>query len=90
MRFLFPGILVYSIPIVISSFYFGIGKYKPLIVANAVGALTLIIFSFILIPKYVMSGAGLAASISFAVASLSLFVFFVIEPKITLSAFLKQ
>ena len=90
MRFLFPGILIYSIPVVISSFYFGIGKYKPLIIANAMGTLTLIAFSFILIPKYVMSGAGLAASISFAVASLVLFVFFMVDQKIRVSAFFKQ
>lgn len=89
MRFLFPGILVYSIPIVISSFYFGIGQYKPLIISNATGAATLIIFSFILIPKYVMSGAGLAASISFSAASVILFLFFIIENKIQPSAFFK-
>jgi len=90
MRFLFPGILVYSIPVVISSFYFGIGKYKPLIISNMAGAATLIAFSFILIPKYVMSGAGLAASISFAVASVILFVWFMWEQKIRVSSFFKS
>ncbi len=90
MRFLFPGILVYSIPVVISSFYFGIGKYKPLIVSNMAGAATLVLFSFILIPKYVMSGAGLAASISFAMASFVLFVWFMWEQKISVSVLFKR
>jgi O-antigen/teichoic acid export membrane protein len=90
MRFLFPGILVYSIPIVISSFYLGIGKYKPLIISNAAGAATLIAFSFILIPEYVMSGAGLAASISFAAASIVLLLLFIAENKIQPSAFFKR
>jgi len=81
MRFLFPGILIYSVPLVIGSFYLGIGKYKPLIIANLSGAATLIVFSFILIPKYVMSGAGLAASISFAVTSVVLFGIFYARAK---------
>ena len=90
IRFLFPGILIYSVPLVISSFYFGIGKYKPLLLANTTGVVTLIIFSFILIPKYVMSGAGLAATISFAVTSLVLFVCFVVEQKIQFNHFFKR
>jgi O-antigen/teichoic acid export membrane protein len=89
MRFLFPGILIYSVPVVISSFYFGIGKYKPVIFSNLAGAVTLIAFSFILIPKYVMSGAGLAASVSFAVASFVLFAWFVWEQKISVASFFK-
>ena len=90
MRFLFPGILVYSIPVVISSFYFGIGQYKPLILSNLAGAVALIGFSFILIPKYVMSGAGLAASISFAVAAFVLFVWFVSEQRVSMALFFKS
>lgn len=82
MRFLFPGILVYSIPLVISSFYFGIGRYGPLIGAHIAGIITLLAFSFYLIPKYVMSGAGLAASISFTVAAVTLLGWFVYEQKV--------
>lgn len=90
MRFLFPGILLYSVPLIISSFYFGIGKYKPLLISNSVGSATLIIFSFILIPKYVMSGAGLAASISFATASFTLLTIFMFDQKIKVSAFFRR
>ncbi|HLP20342.1 MAG TPA: polysaccharide biosynthesis C-terminal domain-containing protein, partial [Chitinophagales bacterium] len=82
MRFLFPGILVYSIPLVISSFYFGIGRYAPLIVAHIAGIVALLAFSYYLIPKYVMSGAGLAASISFTVAAVTLLCWFVYEQKV--------
>lgn len=89
MRFLFPGILIYSVPLVISSFYFGIGKYGPLIISNIAGVVSLIIFSLILIPQYVMSGAGLAASISFAVTSAVLFIIFMVGQKIPVSAFFK-
>ncbi len=77
MRFLLPGIFIYSVPTVISSFYLGIGKYKPMILSYLAGFLTLVLMSSLLIPRYVMSGAGLAASISFFVAAAVLTGFFV-------------
>ncbi len=79
IRFLFPGILIYNLFIVLSSFYTGIGKYWPVIVSSLAGVLTLIALSFFLLPKFVMSGAGLAASGSFAVASLSILIFFSLQ-----------
>lgn len=79
MRFLLPGILVYSVPLVISSYYLGIGKYAPLIISNLAGFVTLFFCGSWLIPRYVMSGAGLAASVSFMVAALVLIAFFVRE-----------
>ena len=88
MRFLFPGILIYSFPLVISSFYFGTGKYRSLIIANALGFIALIVFSHLLIPLYVMSGAGLAATLSFAVATVVLFTLFVNDAKINVRDFL--
>lgn len=88
IRFLFPGILVYNFLIVVSSFYYGIGKYVPLIIANIVGAVSLIILSYFLLPPYVISGASLAATVSFSIASFVLFVQFVISYKISLSKFI--
>jgi O-antigen/teichoic acid export membrane protein len=92
MRFLLPGIFVYSLPIVISSFYLGIGKYKPLIFSNLMGFIALVAFSHILIPSYVMSGAGLAATLSFLVVSSSLFIYYMVDNKISFKtmAFSKQ
>lgn len=87
IRYLFPGVLVYSIWIVLSSFYFGIGKYKQLIISNTVGVATIVLFSSLLIPSYVMSGAGLAATLSFAVAALVLLVLFMIDNRIALKKF---
>lgn len=76
IRFLFPGILVYSFPLVISSFYLGTGKYKSLIISNLAGFSSLLIFSWLLIPRYVMSGAGLAATLSFTVSAIVLLPLF--------------
>ena len=88
MRFLFPGILVYSFPLVISSFYFGTGKYRSLIISNLAGFVSLIGFSWWLIPVYVMSGAGLAATLSFAVASAVLCILFIGDTGLNYSSFL--
>ncbi len=88
IRFLFPGILFYNLFLVISSFYFGIGRYLQLITSSFAGFSALVIAGHFLIPDYVMSGAGLAASISFTVSSLLLFTFFIAENKIGFSQFL--
>ncbi len=88
MRFLFPGILIYTPAIIIGSFYLGTGKYRPLIISNLAGFISIVILGYFLIPQYVMTGAGLAASISFAVASVILFIFFVADNKIHLSQFM--
>lgn len=87
VRYLFPGILVYNLWLVISSFYFGTGNYKPLLVSNIAGVVSLVAFSAFLIPEYVMSGAGLSASLSFFTASIVLVAFFMQSQNIPLSAF---
>lgn len=76
VRLLFPGIWIYNIMLVISSLYMGMGNYKPLIIANAAGAGTMILCSYLLVPKFVMTGAGLAATISFTMASIVIVGFY--------------
>ncbi|HWB63402.1 MAG TPA: polysaccharide biosynthesis C-terminal domain-containing protein [Chitinophagales bacterium] len=88
MRFLAPGILIYSPFFIVSSFYLGIGKYSKLIIAGASGFLSLVFFSWVLIPKYVMSGAGLAATLSFTIATGILLTGFIREMKLPLKVFL--
>jgi O-antigen/teichoic acid export membrane protein len=85
VRYLFPGILVYNLWLVISSFFFGTGNYKPLLVSNIAGVVSLIAFSAVLIPKYVMSGAGLSASLSFLTASVVLAGFFMQSQQISIT-----
>ncbi|MCS6934001.1 MAG: hypothetical protein NZM35_02475 [Chitinophagales bacterium] len=69
IRFLFPGIWIYSGWWVMFSYYCGVGRYWPLIISSAFGSMALIALSAYLLPRYVMSGAGLAATLSFAVAT---------------------
>jgi O-antigen/teichoic acid export membrane protein len=87
MRFLYPGILIYNFTIVIGSFYLGIGKYKPLMITHTLGFITLAILSYFLLPIYVMTGAGLAATISFTIASLFLLIYFVRDNNVSPSKF---
>ncbi len=87
VRYLFPGIWIYGLLLVISSFYYGVARYKAPLIANAAGVVTLVIFSALLIPHYVMSGAGLAATISYAVAALSLLFFFIHDNKLSVLQF---
>jgi O-antigen/teichoic acid export membrane protein len=87
VRFLFPGILIYSLPIVISSFYLGTANYKPLIISNLTGAVSVVVFSMLLIPPYVMSGAALAATLSFAITAFLLFVYFMMDNNISIKQF---
>ncbi|MCW5906914.1 MAG: polysaccharide biosynthesis C-terminal domain-containing protein [Chitinophagales bacterium] len=75
VRFLYPGIWVYSVWHVLGSYYFGTGNYKPLLLSNLAGVVVLMVSSAFLIPQYVMSGAGLAATLSFAAAT-GLLVFY--------------
>jgi len=90
MRFLFPGVLVYSFPLVVSSFYLGTGKYLGLIISNLAGFMSMVAFGWWLIPPYVMSGAGLAATLSFSVAALVLFLFFMADSKTRLADFVPK
>lgn len=88
MRFMYPGVLVYSLLLVISSFYFGIGRYAPLLLANAAGSVTILLAGYFLIPPFVMSGAGLAATLSFTVATMVLLGLFMVEQKVSPAALL--
>ncbi|MFN8324034.1 MAG: polysaccharide biosynthesis C-terminal domain-containing protein [Chitinophagales bacterium] len=86
-RFLYPGILIYNFVLVVSSYYLGIGRYKQLIIANLAGFLSMVVFSYFLLPPYVISGAGLAATASFTVAASVLFLLFIKDKNVSLSKF---
>lgn len=86
IRFLYPGIFIYSFHFIMASYFLGKGIYKPILIANTIGFLTLIIAAFFLIPPYVMSGAGLSATISFVASTAALFIFFVQEHRQTFNS----
>lgn len=86
IRFLYPGIFIYSFHFIMASYFLGKGAYKAILVANAIGFFTLVIAAFFLIPPYVMSGAGLSATISFVTSTTALFIFFMQEHRQTFNS----
>lgn len=75
-RFLYPGIWLYSFWMVMSGFYFGTAQYKPLMISSLAGSVVLAACSAYLLPVYVMSGAGLAATLGMGTATTVLLAFF--------------
>jgi O-antigen/teichoic acid export membrane protein len=73
VRFLFPGIWMYSMVFVLEAWLLGKGRTGLLIAANAVGAILSALLCLLLIPRFVMSGAGLAATVAFTFTGMLLF-----------------
>ena len=76
-----PGVLVYNFSIILGHYFSGIGKYHINTIASGTGLVVALILFFILIPRYVTLGAGIATSISYAVTSLVVVLFFIRESK---------
>lgn len=81
IRFLFPGILAYGAHFIMAAWFLGRGRYKQLLISNLTGSVVLIVTSVYLIPQYVMSGAGLSASIAYFCSTMLLFLFFFMQKK---------
>lgn len=66
---LVPGIVALSCNMILSHYFSGMGLYKINTIASAIGLVFILIFAFILIPKYYLIGAAASMSISY-IASL--------------------
>jgi O-antigen/teichoic acid export membrane protein len=76
-----PGVLVYNFSIILGHYFSGTGKYHINTIASGTGLVVALILFFILIPRYITLGAGIATSISYAVTSLVVVLFFIRESK---------
>lgn len=76
-----PGVLVYNFSIILGHYFSGTGKYHVNTIASGAGLAVSLLLYIILIPEFVSTGAGIAASTSYAVTSLVVFVFFSREAK---------
>jgi len=83
-----PGVLIYNVSLILGHYFSGIGKYHVNTIASSIGLVVSIILFVTLIPQYVTIGAGISASISYAVTSLVVLIFFLREAKIGGNAFL--
>jgi O-antigen/teichoic acid export membrane protein len=71
------GILLFSISIILSPFFSGIGKPRHNTIASLIGLVFTILLCILLIPRMGMVGAGLAASASYASAMIYQGIMFV-------------
>ena len=70
------GIVTFSVSIILSPYFSGIGKPGQNTVSAAIGLLLTLISGWILIPRFGFIGAGFSATISYTVATLYQFIVF--------------
>jgi O-antigen/teichoic acid export membrane protein len=88
VKWLFPGVMMYSIALVIQSIYLSRASYGRLIFAQSIGLIFSVALCYVWIPHYYYSGASAAASASYIVCTVIMLAFFIWDYKIPLSKFL--
>lgn len=84
VKYLFPGIGFYVFVLVLGSYFMGKERYLFMSAVHVLGIIVSVVLCYFLIPDYEMSGAGLAASISFAAAAAMVLFYFLQTEKISL------
>jgi O-antigen/teichoic acid export membrane protein len=87
MLCLSPGILCISFSTVISHYFSGLGKLKFIAGCNFAGFVCAVSLAFFLIDQYSLVGAAIAANVGYFIASLGLFLGFVVRNKLSFSEF---
>jgi O-antigen/teichoic acid export membrane protein len=88
VKWLFPGVMMYSIALVIQSIYLGRASYGRLIFAQMVALILSVTLCYLWIPHYYYSGASASASAAFILCTVIMLAFFIRDYKIPLSKFL--
>ena len=70
------GILTFSVSIILSPYFSGIGKPRHNTISSAIGLLFTLVLGWLLIPHFGLIGAGFSATISYSVATLYQFIVF--------------
>jgi O-antigen/teichoic acid export membrane protein len=88
VKWLFPGILMYSIALVIQSIYLSQARYGKLIFAQLVSLVISVTLCYLWIPHYYYSGACAAASAAYITCAVIMLAFFMLDYKIPFSKLL--
>lgn len=88
VKWLFPGVLTYSVALVIQSIYLSRAMYGRLVFAQLLSLIVSVALCYLWIPHFFYSGAGAAASAAFTTCSLILLAFFITDFRVPLSGFL--
>ena len=83
-----PGILSIAITGTIVSYFSGNGRYGQPIIASSLGVVITFLGCYFLIPRYGLHGAAMTTSFSYALVLSYLFVKFILETKVKLTAFI--
>ena len=76
MRWQLPGTFVFNIFILLSAYFSGKGMVYINLIAALVGAFFAILFGYLLILKYEMSGTAFTSTLAYTSGSIILFIFF--------------
>jgi O-antigen/teichoic acid export membrane protein len=90
VKYLFPGIWAYTFVIIFSSYFTAMRRYLLVNAIYAFAFLVSITLCLLWIPKYEMSGAALAATISFLVSGFLFKLYFFAENKLNIKLLLPQ
>lgn len=82
------GIVTLSISMILSGFFSGINKPYHNTISSAIGLVFTIGLGFLLIPSWGIAGAGIAASVSYTMATLYQFIIFIRLAKLSPRDFL--
>ena len=85
VKWLFPGVMMYSITLVIQGIYMSRARYGRLIFAQLVSLLLSVALCYLWIPHYFFSGASAAASVSYIVCSFIMLAFFIWDYQVSVS-----
>ncbi|MCS6820125.1 MAG: hypothetical protein RMJ53_08470 [Chitinophagales bacterium] len=88
VKYLFPGTGIYVFVIVLGSYLMAKEKYSVMIAIHLLGILVSVTLCSVWAPQYEMSGAGMAATVSFALSSLFIVMYFIVNENIRWRDFL--
>jgi O-antigen/teichoic acid export membrane protein len=88
MYTLAAGILTFSVSINLSPYFSGMGKPIHNTISAAIGLLFTVVFCVVLIPRFGLIGAGMAATFSYIAATVYQFIVFIRNTKIVPADFL--
>lgn len=88
IRILAPGVLLYSIFLILGHYYSGIGRYHINTFASLCGLVATCVCGFTLIPRLDITGAAITSTISYSVNAIFVFCLFVKESKFKVNDFI--
>ena len=76
IRLLSPNVVCFSVFLVLTNFFSGIGKYQINMYASMVGFIFAVLLGFILIPRYNIYGAAITTSVSVMATTVFILIIF--------------